>query len=94
MANTETIERKPLFRPFSDALLGALGGAVFSAILQFATLIFLADNGSIVVGPLVTLDNRLYQTLDVSNFTNDLLNGVILTVPKSTGIDRIYAQCL
>jgi hypothetical protein len=92
MADVTESPRKPLFRPFLDAFLTATAGAIGAAVLQFGSAFFLADNGLVVIGPPIHIANQVYQTVDASNFSDDLLSGLIFVVPNSVDVNRISSS--
>lgn len=62
-----------------------------SFIGNFALEYFAVDRGSILIGPPTNIDGRFFASVDITNYTADPLQGLLLSVPKETNVAKIIS---
>lgn len=63
-----------------------------SLLLNFLVQYFTQDRGSILIGPAITSRGQTYLPISISNFTDQPIDNLVLSVPVSTTISSIAAS--
>ncbi len=74
------------------ALVSTVLAFVVTLLLNFGVQILTLDKGSIRVGPAVNIRGQLLLPVAVTNYTSDVLDNVILSIPATVSISSTVAS--
>jgi hypothetical protein len=65
---------------------------LLSTALNFGINYLTQDNGTIMLGPTITVQGKTYMSVTISNFTSGTLDGIVLSLPSATSISELIAS--
>jgi hypothetical protein len=75
-----------------DSILSALGAFVISALTTVITVYFSDQNGGVVTPPPQNISGTEYNVIDVINFSDKKIDGLLISIPKALPIDKIISS--
>jgi hypothetical protein len=79
-------------RSMIDKAVGAVIVLLVSVVLNTALEYAVRDSGAVMVGPALKIDGQDYAVVDLSNFTDQPLDELLLSVPISTDVSKIASS--
>lgn len=77
---------------FNDSILSALGAFFLSALTTIITVYFSDQNGGVVTPQPQNISGTEYNVIDVINFSDKKIDGLLISIPKALPIDKIISS--
>lgn len=79
-------------KKIADTMVAVAITFAVTLALSFVVQLLTQDKGTVMIGPVVTIQGQLYMPTDISNLTHELLDNVVLSIPESTDSQSIVSS--